>query len=66
MFSSGDDNKILHYDFKNRKCNLAAFIDTSDKAIKLKYGASSITHFPDNKCSRALAFNKAHNHLAVA
>jgi len=65
VFTSCDDNKVMWWDTKNRK-NKGVFVINQKAGPKIKYGASSMTAYPDNQCSRAVCFNLKTKELAVA
>ena len=65
VLTTCDDNKLMIWNAKERKSKAVAIIN--DKAgERIKYGASSMTAFPDNQCSRAVCYNAKSNEIAVA
>jgi WD40 repeat protein len=60
-----DDNKVMLWDTKGRK-NKGVFTINQKAGPKIKYGASSITAYPDNQCSRAICYNPKTKEVAVA
>jgi len=71
--TSGEDNKILMYDFKSRKVVQRGDVVLPDEEHKeqqkpkvVKGGASTTSKEPPEKQSRALAYQPEMNHLAVA
>jgi WD40 repeat protein len=72
FITSGDDNKILMYDIKSKKCILkGAIVEESadEPPSKVPYkrgGASSTSAYSADKQCRAIAWNSNYKHLAVA
>lgn len=64
VLTTGDDNKLMLWNAKERRNK--AVVKISDKTVKLKYGASSMTAYPDSQCSRAVCYNPKTNELANA
>lgn len=65
IITSCDDNKVMMWDTKDRK-NKGVFTINQKAGPKIKYGASSMTAYPDNQCSRAVCYNPKTNEVAVA
>ena len=65
IITSCDDNKVMVWDTKNKK-NKGVYIINAKAGPKIKYGASSMTAYPDNQCSRAVCYNPKTNEVAVA
>ncbi len=65
VFTTSDDNKLMMWNSKERK-NKGVFTINEKAGEKKKYGASSMTSYPDNQCSRAVAYNPKTNEVAVA
>ncbi len=64
VVTSCDDNKIMVWNFQERKCIATGKV--SDKTNKSKRGgASTLSDLPASQCSRALAYNKSNGHIAV-
>ena len=64
MITSGDDNKIMAWNATTHK-NVGVFVISDKTGEKVKYGASSMTSYTDNQCSRSLALNTKAQQLAV-
>jgi WD40 repeat protein len=64
MITSGDDNKIMVWNVATRK-NVGSYEINSKAGQKVQYGASSMTSYMDNQCSRALSLNSKNQHLAI-
>lgn len=71
--TSGDDNRILAYNVDEHKPLTEGTVGVVKKGKKAKKnkkakkaGASSMSNQPHEAQSRALAYNKTNNHLAVA
>ena len=64
MITSGDDNKLMVWNATTHK-NVGVYEINSKPGEKVQYGASSMTSYMDNQCSRALALNTKNQHLAV-
>ena len=63
--TSGDDNKIIVWDIVKKKKINTVVIDKI-KGEKLKNGASTMSSFADNQCSRFIGINtNFNNHVAV-
>ena len=65
IMTSGDDNKVMIWDPKTRT-NKSVITINEKAGPKVKYGASSITSYPDNQCSRAVAYNPSTKQVAIA
>jgi len=65
FITSGDDNKIMLWDYAERK-NIAIGRINEKPGTKLKEGASTLSPLPDNQCSRAVAYNPKTKEIAVA
>eukprot|EP00826_Nyctotherus_ovalis_P024590 TRINITY_DN189_c0_g1_i1.p1 TRINITY_DN189_c0_g1~~TRINITY_DN189_c0_g1_i1.p1 ORF type:complete len:694 (+),score=220.79 TRINITY_DN189_c0_g1_i1:111-2192(+) len=65
IITTCDDNKIMMWDPKSRR-NKGIFTINQKAGPKIKYGASSMTAYPDNQCSRAVCYNPKTNEVAVA
>jgi len=65
VLTSCDDNKLMKWDSKERKCK-GTFTINPKAGTKIKYGASSMTAFPDNQCSRAICYNPTTKEVAAA
>lgn len=64
VITTGDDNKVMLWGPKERRSKDIGVIN--EKAgPKIKYGASSMTNFPDNQCSRAIAVNPKTGEVAL-
>eukprot|EP00829_Urostomides_striatus_P002498 TRINITY_DN126_c0_g2_i3.p1 TRINITY_DN126_c0_g2~~TRINITY_DN126_c0_g2_i3.p1 ORF type:complete len:718 (+),score=188.63 TRINITY_DN126_c0_g2_i3:67-2220(+) len=64
VITTCDDNKIIVWDYNNRKDK--AFAQINEKAeAKLQGNASTSSSLPDNQCSRAVCFNKQTNEIAI-
>jgi len=65
VVTSADDNKILAFDPKTRKVVGEGIINekAGDKAKIL--GASTLSSYPPNQCSRAVAVNTVNGHVAA-
>jgi WD40 repeat protein len=71
FITSGDDNKLLMYDIKSKKCILKGLIveetdEPAAKKVAKRGGASSTSAYSADKQSRAIAWNSNYKHLAVA
>jgi len=63
VITSGDDNQVIFWDFNNRR-KFKSY-EVSQRSVKAKRGgASTLSNYPDSKCSRAVACNA--DWLAVA
>jgi len=67
IVTCGDDNKVMIWDFKNRKCvNIAIFSEKAGKKPKTG-GASTLSTLPPNQQCRSVTINNGGNrHLAVS
>jgi WD40 repeat protein len=65
IVTSCDDNKVMLWNIPSHT-NKSVFTINEKAGEKIKYGASSITHMPDNQCSRAVAVCPSLKQLAVA
>jgi WD40 repeat protein len=72
FITSGDDNKLLMYDIKQKKCILRGVIveeEVGEAPSKIAYkrgGAATTSSYSPDKQSRAIAWNSNYKHLAVA
>jgi len=67
VVTTSDDNKILAYDPSQNKCIGKAVInEKAGPERKIGEGASTMSTFPPNQCSRALAINSKNGQVAVA
>jgi WD40 repeat protein len=65
IVTSCDDNKVMIWNVPTHKHK--AQITINEKAgERIKYGAASITHLPDNQCARSVAYCPTLKHVAVA
>lgn len=65
VITTGDDNKIITFDPKINK-SIAQAIITDQPGIKKKIGgASTLSIFPPNQCSRAVEVNPINGHVAI-
>ena len=64
MITSGDDNKIMVWNATTHK-NVGCYEISGKPGQKVQYGASSMTSYMDNQCSRALSLNSKNQHLAI-
>ena len=65
VLTSGDDNKVMVWSSKEKK-NKAVGVITDKEPQRIKYGASSMTSYPDNQCSRAICYNPKTKEVAFA
>eukprot|EP01022_Parablepharisma_sp_SALTPOND_P026492 TRINITY_DN641_c0_g1_i1.p1 TRINITY_DN641_c0_g1~~TRINITY_DN641_c0_g1_i1.p1 ORF type:complete len:759 (-),score=97.78 TRINITY_DN641_c0_g1_i1:138-2414(-) len=65
VLTTCDDNKLMLWNAKERK-NKGVFTVNEKAGARKKYGASSMTSYPDNQCSRAVCYNPKTNEVAVA
>lgn len=65
VITTGDDNKVLTFDPTSNKVIAQANL-TSKPGIKKKIGgASTLSVFPPNQCSRAVEVNAVNGHVAI-
>lgn len=66
IISTGDDNKIVHFDPKtNKTINTGTVNNKAGKKYRI-LGASTLSSFPPNQCSRCVAVNKANGNVVIA
>lgn len=65
VITTGDDNKICVWDTQKRE-RIAKGIVNKKRGKKRKRGASTMSRFPPNQCSRAVAINPSNGHVAVS
>ena len=68
VVTSGDDNKIMMYDYETRKYERKGTVSDhkSTNAAKVKaVTASSMSIYPANQQARAICHSPKHNHLVV-
>lgn len=65
VITSGDDNKILVFDPAAKKTVFQGIVDPVAGPKKKIGGASTLSVFPPNQCSRAVAINTKTGHVAV-
>eukprot|EP01022_Parablepharisma_sp_SALTPOND_P033101 TRINITY_DN88194_c2_g1_i1.p1 TRINITY_DN88194_c2_g1~~TRINITY_DN88194_c2_g1_i1.p1 ORF type:complete len:765 (+),score=75.12 TRINITY_DN88194_c2_g1_i1:175-2295(+) len=65
ILTTSDDNKLMVWNAKDRKCK-GTFTLNEKAGPKKKYGASSMTSYPDNQCSRAVCYNPKTMEVATA
>lgn len=66
IITSGDDNKIINFDPVK---NVTVGVGIVNKKAGKKYrigGASTLSLYPPNQCSRAVAINHKNGHVAIA
>jgi WD40 repeat protein len=70
ILTTGDDNKIMAFDYANRKCTQVGTISTKSQpknaAKAKKVTASTLSDLPPNQQGRAVAYNKVNGHVAVS
>lgn len=64
VITTGDDNQILCWNTKTRKCESKGKISTETRKAP-KGGASSLTELPDSQCARGVAYCPQNGHVAV-
>lgn len=64
VYTSGDDNKLIAWNYKRSKAEIVVPINERP-GEKTGKGPSTQSKLPDNQCSRALAYNKGTEELAV-
>ena len=64
IVTSADDNRLKTWSVSQRKCISRGTVCNEDRKVK-RGGASTMSTFPDSKCSRAVAFNPTNGHIAV-
>jgi len=65
VYTSGDDNKLIAWNYKNCKAEVVAPI-SERPGEKTGKGPSTQSKLPDNQCARALSYNKKTEELAIA
>lgn len=66
VVTSGDDNKVINFDVKNYK-HVAHGSVNDKKGRKYRIGgASTLSSYPPNQCSRAVEIHPTLGHIVVA
>jgi len=65
VLTTGDDNKILAWDPKERKIAFEGIINEKAGDKPKMLGASTSSIFPPNQCARSIAVNPVTGHVAV-
>lgn len=65
IVTTSDDNKIMVWDPKARKCVSTGTINPKAGVKNKILGASTLSAFPPNQCARAVAINPFTGHVAV-
>lgn len=65
MITTADDNKICVWDTTKRE-RIGKGVINKKKGAKRKRGASTMSRFRPNQCSRAVAINCNNGHVAVS
>ena len=65
IVTTADDNKILVFDPKERKCIGEGIINEKAGPKPSSMGASTLSQFPPNQCARVVAVNPVNGHVAI-
>lgn len=66
ILTTCDDNKVMHWSSKDRKCKGSYTInDATNKKID-KTGASRMSSYADDQCARAVCYNAKTDEVAIA
>lgn len=70
LMSIGDDNKIMVYDYENKKFikkgTISEKSEPKNKEKAKKVTASTLSVYPPNQQGRAIAYSKRHNHVVIS
>jgi len=65
IVTTADDNKIMVWDPKARKCIGTGIVNTKAGPKNKMLGASTLSVFPPNQCARAVSINQKNGHVAI-
>jgi len=65
ILTTADDNKIMIWDPETRKCVQTAIVNQKAGPKQKIGGASTLSTFPPNQCSRAVCINPKNGHVAI-
>lgn len=66
IVTTGDDNKIVVFDPVKNVVESVGIVNPQAGAKKKIGGASTLSLYPPNQCSRSVAINPKNGHVAIA
>lgn len=67
VLTTADDNRVLVFNPKNNSCAVSKGVLNEKRGLKPKIGgASTLSQYPPNQCSRAVAISKTSGNIIIA